>query len=460
MFALLNMYVNIYQPKEVRYAMLAAPLFFFAVFFFTDIKHWVLSLPVLIAFGEGSIDYGPFYTSPSTVAIFLAFFAFASHRLFGFRDNYRFPPAFKLIGAAYLAQLASVFASLYLHESPFWNVVREGHKHFLGALLLPVVYFWYGRGVWRDRFLKILTLVLLMMTIYGIYQYTSGSISSIGDLASGFDLAGRVYSTIGGGPNSYSGVLELLVPSVLALFFYFKEKLWKVVAFITVILGILNVLYTFSRGGFLTVSAMCLLYLIYRFRKKIWVPIISFLLFAGFVSLNAGEFERQLTVFNNPRELMLDTSMLHRYTSYRGFVNDISADPIEGAGWGSREYYHGRTTLYGFWEVRLEDSIDKITRFGGLNSLILEMPLKGGAFSILALFLLGVSYVMVLVRLFRSGQDTMLGFGFACGLAGFGVHQFFDNLLPWPQTGAFFWIIFALLASTAYPCCKKGKDSL
>jgi len=460
MFTLLNMFVSIYQPKAVRFAMLAVPFFFFALFVFNDIRYWVLALPVIVTFGQTAIDYGPFFTSTATIAILFSFFAFASHRLLSFRENYRFPPAFKIVGAACIAQLASVFASFYLHDSESWNVIREGQKHFLGALLLPVIYFWYGRGIWLERFLKVLTLMLLVMTIYGIYQYTSGSIDSLGDLASGFDLAGRVYSTIGGGPNSYSGVLELLVPSVLASFFFFKSRLWKSIAFVTVILGILNVLYTFSRGGFLTVSATSFLYLIYRFRKKIWVPILSFLAFTGFISLNAGEFERQLTVFSNPQELMLDTSMLHRYTSYRGFINEILADPVQGVGWGSSEYYHGRTALYGFWEVRHEDSVDKITRFGGLNSMILEMPLKGGIFSIIALVLLAAAALTCIARLLKSGENTMLGFGFACGLAGFGIHQFFDNLLPWPQTGAFFWIIFALLASTTYPCCEKEKDSL
>jgi len=454
------MFVNIYQPKEVRFALLALPFFIFALFVFRDIRYWVLALPVLVTFGEKAIDHGPFYTSPATLVVLVSFIAFASHRLFGFKESYRFPAVFRLIGAAYLAQLASVFASLYIHDSEFWNVAREGQKHFLGALLLPVVYFWYGRGVWLERFLKVLTIMLLVMTIYGIYQYTSGSIDSLGDLASGFDLAGRVYSTIAGGPNSYSGVLELLVPSVLASFFFFRSKFWKTVALVTVILGILNVLYTFSRGGFLTISITCLFYMVFRFRKRIWVPVVSFLVFAGFIAANTAEFERQLTVFSDPQELMLDTSMLHRYTSYMGFISEIQADPIRGVGWGSAEYYHGRTTLYGFWEVRHEDSIDKITRFGGLNSMILEMPYKGGILSLLSLVLLVSAVVISVGRLLKSGEDTMLGFGFACGLAGFGIHQFFDNLLPWPQTGAFFWMIFALLVSTAYPCCEKEKDSL
>ena len=110
--------------------------------------------------------------------------------------------------------------------------------------------------------------------------------------------------------------------------------------------------------------------------------------------------------------------------------------------------------------MRHEASIEKINRFGGLNSLFLEMPYKGGIFSSLALLLLIFAVGLTVFKLLRSGSDKSLGMGLVCGLAAFGVHQAFDNLIPWPQTGAFFWLILALLISIAYPCCDKEVDSL
>ncbi len=457
MLALLNMYLFMYHPRSIRFTVLAFPFLLAGLYLLKDLRSWALMLPIAVTFGNKAIEYGQFYTSPATLAVILVFFAFAVHRLAGFRDNPPYPLPFKLVGLAYLAQLASVFATFYHHDNLFWNVIREGHKHFLGALLLPVVYFWFGRGEWLERFLKVLVLMLFIMCLYGIYQYTSGTLDNLGELASGFDLAGRVFSTIAGGPNSYSGVLELLVPSTLAASFFFRERFWKGLAVITTILGILNTLYTFSRGGFLTVTGACLVYLIYHYRKRIWVPVLSFLVFTGFVASNSSEFERQLTVFSNPRELMLDTSLLHRYVSYMGFIEEIEKDPLEGIGWGSAEYYHGRTALYGFWEVRHMDSVDKISRFGGLNSLILEMPLKGGALSAISLILVFSGGCIAAARTLRNRKTAQLGFGFVCGLAGFGVHQLFDNLIPWPQTGAFFWTIFALLTAMAFPCCMKEE---
>jgi len=457
---LLYMFVYMNYPKIVRYMLVALPALTAAAFLCREVKIWMLALPIVITFGGKAFEFGLFYTCPATIAILFAGGVYLVHTFAGFRKTSRMPVTFYIVGAAYLAQAASIFASIYLHDSLLSNTLREGNKLFISAILLPIIYHWYGRGVWLVRLLKVLTALLFIMSLFGVYQYTSGNIDSLGELASGFDLAGRVYSTISGGPNSYSGVLELLVPTVLASMFLFKSKIWKFIAFITVVLGILNVLYTFSRGGFLTVTGACLLYLVYRFRSRIWIPALSLAIFVGFIVNNASEFERQLTLFGNVRSLMMDTSLLHRYTSYKRFAAEIADDPIIGTGWGGSEYFHGRTSLYGFWEVRHEDSVDKIDRFGGLNTLVLEMPLKGGFFSALALLLMFSAFAVTGVKLLNSGVDSSTGFGFMCGLLGFGMHQLFDNLIPWPQTGAFFWIVFGLMIAMAYPCCDEREYSL
>ncbi|MCK5131042.1 MAG: O-antigen ligase family protein [Candidatus Sabulitectum sp.] len=447
-------------PKPVFFGFLGVPLLLIAVYHVSNPRSWLLLLPVAITFGNTVYGYGPFYIATATVAVLSASLFYLITKIAGFRDFPRFPLPVYILLLAYLSQLVSMFISLHHHENLVGNTLREANKLFLAAVLIPVVYDWYGRGEWLIRMLKMLSLMLLAMSIYGIYQYNAGNLDTLGERASGYDLAGRVYSTIAGGPNSYSGVLELLVPAVLASMFVFKARIWKGIAFAAALLGMQNVLYTFSRGGFLTVTFACFVYLVYRYRKKIWIPILAITIFAGGLLANVDEFKRQLTVFGDTRSLIMDTSFLHRYTSYKGFINSIEKSPIVGAGWGSREFFHGRTSLYAFWEVRHEDSVNKINRFGGLNSLILEMPYKGGIFSALSLLLLIAAIGVTSLKLLKSGGDKSLGMGLICSLAAFMVHQAVDNLVPWPQTGAFFWLVFALLISIAYPCCGKEKDSL
>ena len=459
-FTFIYFYLSIFQPEAIRMPIIYFP---FGILLLTIIKEpriWLLFLPILITFGNRVFDIGPFYSSVATFAVVGAVFYYSVVKIAGFRTFPRFPFPLYVVFAAYIFQMLSMFVSLSNHENRPWNTIREANKIFVSALLLPVIYDWFGRGEWFNKILKMLVVLLFVMSLYGFYQYFLGDLDTFGEKASGFDIAGRVYSTIQGGPNSYSGVLELLVPTTLATVFYFKEKYWKIFALVTTLFGIQNVLYTFSRGGFITVTLSCLIFLLYRYRKKVWIPITIGIIFIGSIFVNTEEFERQLTIFNDPSALMLDTSLLHRYTSYSGFINQIEKSPFIGVGWGSREFFHSRVSLYAFWEVRHEDSINKIDRFGGLNSLILEMPLKGGILSAISLLLLLSALIVTSGKSFTKARDKSLAFGLTCGLFAFAIHQGFDNLLPWPQTGAFFWIVFALLISLTYPCCGKELDSL
>ncbi len=441
----------LFLPAQLLPAVIAAPVLIVSLFYISDPRAWGVLLLGLVAFSSKSFSFGPLQLSVATVIVVGLFLLYLTVKVSSFSTFPRFPLPIYLICAAYVFQLASLFLSLYQHGNLVGNTIREANKIFICALLLPVVYDWYNDGKWRMRVLKTISFALLCMTIYGIVQYNSGQLSALGDDASGYNLSGRVYSSIEGGPNPYSGVLELLVPAALALFFTFKEKKWKIIAMAGVILGIQNVLLTFSRGGFLTVTLTLFVFLLHRYRHKVWIPILSLTIFIGVIVANADEFKRQLTVFGDVNSFVMDSSILHRYISYKGYWNEIVKDPVNGVGWGGREYFHSRSALYSFWEVRHEDSIEKIEYFGGLNSLVIEMQLKGGILSSISLLLILVAAVVTSVKALKTGSDKNLGVGLICGLAAFGAHQIFDNLIPWPQVGAYFWLVFALLISVTYP---------
>ena len=444
-------YIYLFLPLEILPVVIAAPLVIASLYFVSDPRVWGILLLGMVAFASKSFSFGPLQISYTTIIVVALFLLYVLTKITSFSTFPRFPLPIYLIGVAYLFQIASMFLSLQQHNNLVSNTIREANKIFIGALLLPVVYDWYNDGKWRIRVLKMVSLVLLFMTIYGIYQYNSGQLSALGDDATGYNLSGRIYSTIAGGPNPYSGILELLVPASLAMFFTFKEKKWKVIAMAGVLLGIQNVLLTFSRGGFLTVTFTLFVFLLYRYRQKVWVPILFLTIFIGVIVAKADEFKRQLTVFGDVNSFVMDSSILHRYVSYKGYWNEIENDPFNGVGWGSREYFHSQSSLYSFWEVRHVDSIEKIEYFGGLNSLVLEMQLKGGILSSISLFLIVAAMVLTSIKTLKTGSDKNLGIGFICGLAAFGAHQIFDNLIPWPQVGAFFWFLFAMLISVTYP---------
>lgn len=418
----------------------------FLLFAIPDPRRWLLLLPLGIALGYSEVSFGQFPFFLGTLFLFCGYLIYLVAKTASCSPSPRFGTFARLVLLAYLAQMASVLVSIHVHGQHVLNAVRESHKFFIPALLPFIIMDWYGDVVWFHRILKAVVVTMLVLTIYGVYQFLSGAAWSLGEVASGYQIAGRAFSTIRGGANSYSGFLELTVPTTLAAAFHFGEKRWKAICFTAVGLGILNGLYTYSRGGFLTISLSCLAYLVYRFRRKVWVPILSVLVFAGAVAGNAEKFNRQLVMLTNPSSIVIEATLLHRYVSYNRFILDIKANPVTGVGWGAREYFSSGSSLYSFWEVRHERSTDHIREFGGLNSLVFDMVLKGGVASALSLLLLASAAVYVSSKAlkFRTGSD--LPVGMVCGLTAFGIHQTVDNLLQWPQTGSFFWIILGLLA--------------
>lgn len=444
-------FAYLFLPSQILPVIISIPLFVVSLFYISDPRVWGILLLGMVTFASRSFNFGPLQISVTTIIVVGLFLIYVTTKISSFKTFPRFPLPVYLIAVAYVFQIASMFLSLQQHENLVGNTIREANKIYISALLLPVVYDWYNDEKWRIRILKMVSIALLCMTVYGIFQYNSGQLSALGEDTTGYDLSGRIYSTIAGGPNPYSGVLELLVPVALALFFTFKERKWKIVAMTCVILGIQNVLLTFSRGGFITVTLTLFVFLLHRYRHKVWIPILSLAIFVGVVVAKADEFKRQLTVFGDVSSFVLDSSILHRYTSYMGYWNEIQNNPYDGIGWGGREYFHSQSSLYSFWEVRHEDSIEKIEHFGGLNSLVLEMQLKGGILSSISLLLIVSAIVFTSIKSLRSESDKTMGVGFICGLAAFGAHQLFDNLIPWAQVGAFFWLSFAMLISVTYP---------
>lgn len=433
-------------PSSIVIPMMLLPGFPFILFYMPDPRRWLLLLPLAIALGYEEVSLGPFPILMAVIFLFCGYLVYFLAKTASYSPPPRFDTFSRIVLFAYLAQITALIVSVHVNGQHFLNAFRESHKFFIPALLPLIIMDWYGDKEWLDRLLKALVLTMLVLSVYGIYQFHSGSAWSAGEVASGYQIAGRAFSTIRGGANSYSGFLELTVPASLAAAFYFKEKRWKTVCFIAVLLGILNGLYTYSRGGFLTISLSCIVYLVYRFRRKVWVPVLSVSVFVGILARNAETFERQVVMLTNPSSVMFEATLLHRYVSYSRYILDIKAHPLTGVGWGAREYYSGGSSLYSFWEVRHEPSTDHLREFGGLNSLVFDMVLKGGIASALSLLLLIAAAAYVSFKALRYRCESDLAVGIVSGLSAFGIHQTVDNLLQWPQTGSFFWISLGMLA--------------
>lgn len=421
-------------------------------------ESWLYPL-IFIFFVLGSIwlYIEPFHPSLATLAMILYFMFFLADRVLWNRPIFIPSLPVNLCLLAVLFQCVSVVVSIHYHGQHQLNAIREGSSVYLFfpmILIIPTLCHTKEKLV---RFLRVYLVAILIVAFSGVFQYfqTTG-VSKIG-MSTGYVFRIRV-SGLFRHHNVLAAFLELGVPIAIALFFVERKIKWKLIALAAVLLGVLSTLYTFSRGGLICLTIACVITLFWRFRKKLWIPVLIFLLFVVVLVSTANVFQRQMSLFTNPKATLMEPTILHRFITYRGFVRQFASSPVSGVGWGALPFHWGRTKLYSFWEGRHTVSETNIRDFGGLNSMFLNQAVKGGLISLTAIMLLLVAAGIALVKALRRGGG-MVPIGLAAGLLGFFGHQTLGNQMHWPQANAAFWISMSLLAVFASLEVKRVKSA-
>jgi O-antigen ligase len=405
-------------------------------------------MPVIFMLGGSTVPMGEFNPAVSTMALmaFTAFFFL--DRLVWNRPMFVSSPYLKWIFAALLIQAGSIFISIHFHGQYAWNAIREGTGIYLFLPMAVIVPVLCPRRSCLLVLLRALVVALLIASAIGVAQYFSITDFSRVDLGLGYLYRGRVASVFGNG-NIFSGYLELSIPVAIALFFSERSARWRAASLTAVILGVLSVLYTFSRGGLICVAIGCGITLVYIFRSKPWIPILIGTVAVLLLIQYGDTFERQLSFFSDPQKQITQPSLLHRYVSYRGFIQQVRRSPVTGVGWGAEEYFWGRSRLYSFWEVRHTVSTSTVRLFGGLNSLFFNQAVKGGLVSIMALLIVIISIFAAFLRALRVPSQRTVTVAIMAGIFGFMIHQLVDNLLQFPTVSSLFWINAGIILAIA-----------
>ncbi|NOQ21327.1 MAG: hypothetical protein GQ565_01580 [Candidatus Aegiribacteria sp.] len=424
---------------------------------------WLPAFPLIVIMGVRSFQIGEFNPAIATIAMTAFTFIYVADRILWNKPLFVPSPYLAFFIIAILIQVCSVFISIHIHEQYTWNAIRDASSIYLFfplAVMIPSICTTESK---IDQLLRAMMVSLLIAGALGVFQYLTITGFSRIDMSLGYVYRGRIAGFFMDNPNAFASYLELSVPLSIALFFREKDVRWKITAIAAGILGMLSVLYTFSRGGLICTFIGCGITLLYYFRSKVWVPLLLGVLAISILISYQDTFERQMSFIMNPKEHLNQPTILHRYISYRGFFNQISESPITGVGWGAREFYWGRTLLYSFWEVRHCVSTQTIYEFGGLNSVFLNLLVKGGIIALVSILLtLGV----ILVAVFKAirNKGGILAVALAAGMFSFVVHQLIDNTLRSPAINAQFWIITGLIlvlgvSDSEKPDTKKIEGS-
>jgi probable O-glycosylation ligase (exosortase A-associated) len=140
--------------------------------------------------------------------------------------------------------------------------------------------------------------------------------------------------------NSFALVLNMILPLLVAIVMTEKQKLLRLAAAVVAVLCTVTVLFTFSRGGLLTLAAITP-FLIWRSRHRLAVTLAIALGLAGFLFLTSDQFtqsyvERAQTISDYQDDRSAQGRLDAWTTSWRVFLDY----PVFGVGPNNLEVVH------------------------------------------------------------------------------------------------------------------------
>ena len=312
----------------------------------------------------------------------------------------------------------------------FFSVGFEGIR----AILQTSIFFFLTVNAIRNRkklrsLLYFLTLVLVLISLYAIYQHIIQVPVKPGWVDVDFeqDIKTRSYS-IFPSPNALSGYIVLFFPLVLTLFLEEKRPLAKVYFLGAALLMGLALMYTLTRAGWLVCGLSLLLLGLLHDRR-----VLVFLLILGLALPFLPEFSTRLATMITG-EYWIKSATAGRLYRWQLGLEIAEGHPLFGTGPGT----FGGAVAYraGYWPGIYADNYYIKTAA--------ELGYAG-----LALFL--VTLVFILIggfRRLRSVKDKdwkNLGWAIQTGIFAFMAHNFTENLWEEPPLTVAFWFLCGLL---------------
>ncbi|MDD5008082.1 MAG: O-antigen ligase family protein [Syntrophorhabdaceae bacterium] len=293
-------------------------------------------------------------------------------------------------------------------------------SQFVELSKLFVLYFMVINLVRTPRHILIIFWFIVFLSliagIVGVYQYTHG----IG-MYSSEDGVLRITGT-SLDPNDYAMHIVMVLPLILSFFLVSRNIFVRVLLVFTSILLLANIVFTFSRGGFIglgIVAFASFVILVAQKRiKPVGIVIILIIMVMISTAIPSKYWQRMLTSFN-PSE----ASASARLESWKAGIGMMVDHPVVGIGLGAFAYEYALRANIQTYEFKV-----KIPRFAH-NSYI-QVGAEAGVIA-LALFLLLIIFsfrdIFIAQKVFREKNEdnlsnlsqflgvSMLGYA-ACGM--------------------------------------------
>lgn len=332
---------------------------------------------------------------------------------------------------------------------PFALWPGGSYAQIFNIYIKALIVFWLlGRVVNSEQRLRTvawtLSLIAIPLSLSAISSFLKGGVGNA-EMTHGLERIAGYQSALTGNPNDLALMLNLILPFALGLMMSSRKLSVRIVLAIIAFLDVMAVIATYSRGGFITLVAIVVTYLLClskRARRGMLLAMMAFGLLAVPL-VPAGYWSRLSTITNIEKDQT--GSAQQRWTEMVYATQIIASHPIIGAGAGM-DYLALNKLNGGDWirvhNVYLEYGVDL-----GLPGLLL--------------FLLLYYRVLKIARTARRiarespGNEVLhrLSEAIWIALIVFGVSAFFQ-----PAAYDFYFFYIAGLAVAAYAIAASLSD--
>lgn len=348
----------------------------------------------------------------------------------------------------YIDILLAIYIVLCVISSLFSFAIGDSLRVSLMWIILFSAVFIVIRNI---NTIKDLTLVVswllggaLIASAIGLYQYLSGQVDTTWTDTSLFEnLSIRIYSTFAN-PNVFGEFLLLIIPLAAGLGLYYKNIKHKVACFAVMILSLVALALTYSRGCYVGIVVTVIVFL-WMYNKKILGALLVIGTPIGIMMLPQNIIDRILSMVN-----FADTSTSYRLKIYEGTLEILKTYWPSGLGIGEDAFNHVYPH-FGLQGIVAPHS----------HSLFLQLMTGFGIAGLLYFLTLMFVYHRNIISLTkRYGQKTgtrILLIVFGSILSGFLVQSIFDYTWYNYRVYFLFWIVVGLGFATYKIFRKEGK---
>ena len=342
--------------------------------------------------------------------------------------------------------LVCAFLSGFVSKDIGFSLMNWLFQPFMYAFLYLLVYTTISTEREKEKALYAFLAGAVVTAAYGFYQYANAAgMAADMEAQSWVDperfplLRRRMYSTLEN-PNLFGAYL-LMIISVLTAFFLREGEKRRKTAFVVILLVLLLCLaLTYSRGAWVSLAAIVLgLTLFYDKRFGL-----LFLLVPLILAVYHGQIaERFLSLFSGE-----DTSVDLRFALWESTAAMIEEHSLLGVGWGT---YFLAYPDYNFFIQ--EEGVLIFHAHNMYLNMLAEVGIPGGLAFLCAFF----AQAVLAWKVYRHGEDSFdrsMGLGgvlmvMAMAVIGLGDHVLFSRCVSFC-----FWSLSALCVS----CGKKKKS--